>query len=365
MAKKPAANKTFEDLGDLKDEFDKLFGEGAVRFAGDGAITNVEAVPTGVISFDKATGIGGIPRGRLIEIFGPESSGKTTTCLQITAAFPKHTFNTPLGPRLGRVAFIDAEHALDPKWAAKIGVNIDDLIFAQPEYGEQAYKMIEMIIASGKVELVVLDSIAALISKEELEGELEDNKMAPQARMNSKALRRLQGVISEHRCTLMCVNQIREKVGVMFGSPEVTPGGRSLKFYSSMRIDIRRGGKFEIDSELVGFTTTAKFIKNKCAAPFAEAEYSICFGKEQYPVYGIDPFSNLVKAATEAKIITLKGSHYSFEGEVMGNGAANAATYLRLTPNIFKKIYDLTIAKAIDLPCPIQLPSTNQETSSI
>ena len=364
MAKKPVTNKVFPDLIDLKNEFDRLFGEGAVRFSGDDAITEVEAIPTGIISLDKATGIGGIPRGRIIEIYGPESSGKTTTCLQIAAAFQKHTFQTPLGPRLGRVAFIDAEHALDPQWANNIGCNVDDFIFCQPEHGEQAYTIIEMIIKSGKVELIILDSVAALIPKEELEGELENNQMAPQARMNSKALRRLKGVMSNYGCTLMCVNQIREKVGIMFGNPEVTPGGRALKFYASMRMEIRRGGKFLIGSDLVGFETTAKFVKNKCAAPFTEAEYNICFGDEKYPIFGIDPYSNLIKIATDAKTITLKGSHYSFEGEVLGNGAANAAVALRLSPNIFKKIYNLTISKAMQLPCPTPPLSTNPETLS-
>jgi recombination protein RecA len=364
MAKKPASNKVFGDLVDLKAEFDKKYGEGTVRFSGDEAITNVEAVPTGVISLDKATGIGGIPRGRIIEIFGPESSGKTTTCLQIAAAFQRHIFKTPLGDRPGRVAFIDAEHALDPEWADKIGCNVSEFIFCQPDHGQQAYDIIEMIIKSGKVELVILDSIAALAPKEEIEGELEDNQIGAQARLNSKALRRLKGVMNDYGCTLMCVNQVREKIGVMFGNPETTPGGRALKFYASMRMEIRRGSQFKIGEEHVGFETKAKFIKNKVARPFTEATYNICFGDEKYPVAGIDPFSNLLEAGTEAKVITQKGSHYSFDGEVLGNGGANAATALRLSPNIFKKIYDLTIQKAIPTPCPTPLPSTNPETSS-
>lgn len=738
MAKKTPQNKTFEDLNDLKAILVKKYGEGAVRFPGDAAIVNVEAVPTGIISIDRATGIGGIPRGRIIEIFGPESSGKTTTCLQIAAAFQKHIFSTALGPRNGRVAFIDAEHALDPNWAKKIGCNFEEMIFCQPDHGQQAYDVIEMIVKSGKVELVVLDSIAALAPKEELEGELEDNQIGAQARMNSKALRRLKGTMSDNGCTLMCVNQIREKIGVMFGclhadtlipfvdgriftirqvcdekiqgevwsyneklrsfeprkivdwhyngdvensedylhvslrgpgtkngtmqitvtpnhevlhnnefvpidslnigdvlttkqdcfvfdqnqkpngtlgqfligilsgdshishnqnklgaslklrdnvdtdymdwksdmlstsglrmtdykcnsgrfyvspeisefaeikrdypnrdpmlllnnfswlgfavwimddaiyerkryqlsikrfagdgvkldeisycldelglfhhmsrggniifdvdvseliaskispfvpkcmdrklpihhrgyyeeislyrtiefrstdaiitnirpaskkqmkqrgkydlsiehnhnymaggnpvgvivhnSPETTPGGRALKFYASIRMEIRRGGKYEINKTLVGFETRAKFLKNKVAEPFSEANYNICFGNPEYPVCGIDPYSNLLDAATEAKVIVLKGSHFSFDGDVLGNGAANAATALRLSPNIFKKIYDLTITQALQNVVPITLhdtddaedteecltqpQSTNQETQS-
>jgi len=380
MAKKTPQNKTFEDLNDLKAILVKKYGEGAVRFPGDAAIVNVEAVPTGIISIDRATGIGGIPRGRIIEIFGPESSGKTTTCLQIAAAFQKHIFSTALGPRNGRVAFIDAEHALDPNWAKKIGCNFEEMIFCQPDHGQQAYDVIEMIAKSGKVELIVLDSIAALAPKEELEGELEDNQIGAQARMNSKALRRLKGTMSDNGCTLMCVNQIREKIGVMFGNPETTPGGRALKFYASIRMEIRRGGKYEINKTLVGFETRAKFLKNKVAEPFSEANYNICFGNPEYPVCGIDPYSNLLDAATEAKVIVLKGSHFSFDGDVLGNGAANAATALRLSPNIFKKIYDLTITQALQNVVPITLhdtddaedteecltqpQSTNQETQS-
>lgn len=380
MAKKPPQNKKFEDLNDLKAEFTKKYGEGAVRFPGDTAIVDVEAVPTGIISLDRATGIGGIPRGRIIEIFGPESSGKTTTCLQIAAAFQKHIFQTPAGPRNGRVAFIDAEHALDPNWTKKIGCNFDEMLFCQPDHGQQAYDIIEMIVKSGKVELVILDSIAALAPKEELEGELEDTQIGAQARMNSKALRRLKGTMNDNGCTLMCVNQIREKIGVMFGNPETTPGGRALKFYASIRMEIRRGDKYEINKTLVGFETRAKFLKNKVAEPFSSATYNICFGNPEYPVCGIDPYSNIIDAGTEAKVITLKGSHYSFEGEVLGNGAANAATALRLSPNLFKKIYDLTIAKALQNAIPIVLndaddtedteecltqhQSTNQETSS-
>lgn len=346
------------DLDELREEFIKKYGEGVVRFDVDEVISNVEAVPTNIISIDAAFGIGGVPRGRIIEIFGPESSGKTTTCLQIAAAFQ----NTDFNGRKGRVAFVDAEHALDPQWAKKIGCNPEDFIFTQPEHGEQAYDIIEMIVKSGKVELIILDSIAALSTKDEVEGEITDQSIGAQARMNSKALKRIKGILSDNKVTLICCNQIREKIGVMFGSPEVTPGGRALKFYASVRIDVRRTGKYKVGENVVGASTKASFVKNKIAAPFKEALYNICYGEESYPIYGIDPYGNLIESAIEHKILHKSGNFIKYGEESLGNGLTNAATAIRLDPNLFKEIYTKTLEKIKPCHTPHQL--TSQEVSS-
>lgn len=355
---KNKSKEVYTDLDDLREAFIAKYGEGTVRFDSDEAISNVEAVSTGIISLDVAFGIGGVPRGRILEIYGPESSGKTTTCLQIAAAFQ----NTKFGDRFGRVAFIDAEHALDPGWAEKLGCRPKEFLFAQPEHGEQAYDIIEMIIRSGKVELVILDSIAALASKEEIEGELTDHTMASAARMNSKALKKIKGIISDHKCTLICCNQVREKVGISFGNPEVTPGGRSLKFYASVRIEVRRIAKHKIGETVIGASTKAIFVKNKIAAPFKEALYNICYGDEAYPIYGIDPYGNLIDAALEHKVLHKSGNFVKYKDVNLGNGLVNAAVAIRLDPNLFREIYTKTME--IIKPCHTIPQSTNQETSS-
>lgn len=357
MAKVKATNPVLEDLKDLKSHFESKYGVGSVRFAGDTAIVPVEAVPTGVASIDEAIGCGGIPRGRIIEIYGPESSGKTTTCLKIVSAFQ----NTMFGDRLGRAAFVDVEHALDPLWASKIGVNVDELIFTQPDHGEQAYDIVEMLCKSGKVEIIVIDSIAAMAPKAEIEGALEDsNAIGAQARLNSQALRKLKGIVSSSNCTLLCVNQIREKIGVMFGSNETTPGGRALKFYASIRMDIRRTGTFKIGDTVVGNTTRVTFRKNKVAPPFTEAHFNITFGVPEYPIYGVDPYSSLLELAKTKKVVTQSGSHMRYDGQVLGNGLAASAAALAADPKLFEKIYRHTTTGSPT--CPTKLQGTNEAT---
>jgi len=359
MAKTKKTTPEIDDLDDLKVYFNKTHGDNVVRFAGDSAIVPVDVVPTGVVAIDEAIGVGGIPRGRIIEIFGPESSGKTTTCLKIGAAFQDHTF----GDRKGRVAFIDVEHALDPGWADAIGVNMDELIFAQPTYGEQAYDIIEMLAKSRKVELIILDSIASMVTKAEVEGTLEDsNFIGAQARLNSKALCKLKGVLAENNCTMICVNQIREKIGVMFGSPETTPGGKALKFYASVRMDIRRTGAFKVGDTVVGNTTRVKFIKNKVAPPFTEAHYNITFGKDEYPIFGVDPYSSIIEVGKEKKIITTSGSWSNYGNIKLGNGLVASAALLASDPNLFQQIYNHVTTGSPE--CHTTLPSTKEETPS-
>ena len=370
MAKKKDSNTAIEDLIELKAHFDGKYGQGAVRFAGDTQIVPVDAVPTGVVSIDEAIGCKGIPRGRIIEIYGPESSGKTTTCHKIGAAFQNTMFDIKddngnvIGQRKGRVAMVDVEHAFDPKWATSIGMNINELIFAQPDYGEQAYDIVEMLCKSGKVELIILDSVAAMAPKAEIEGTLEDNnQIGAQARMNSQAFRKLKGIVSDANCTLICVNQIREKIGVMFGSPETTPGGRALKFYASVRMDIRRTGSFSVGDEVVGNKTKVTFKKNKVAPPFTVAEFNITFGLPAYPICGVDPYSSLIEIAKAKKICTQSGSHVRYEGGSIGNGLAQAAATLATDPNLFQRLYSHVVTGTPS--CPTTPPSTNEETPSI
>ena len=361
MAKSKADSSPIEDLNKLKDHFDKKYGEGAVRFGGDTAIIPVEVIPTGVAAVDEAIGCKGIPRGRILEIYGPESSGKTTMCLKIAAAFQ----HTKFGDRNGRAAFVDVEHAFDPEWARKIGVNVDELIFAQPDYGEQAYEIVEMLAKSRKVEVILLDSIAAMAPKAEIEGTLEDNNaIGAQARLNSQALRRIKGILSETKCTLVCVNQIREKIGVMFGSPETTPGGRALKFYASVRMDIRRTGSFKVGDDIVGNTTKVTFKKNKVAPPFTVAEFNITFGKDSYPIYGVDPYSSLLEMAKTKKIVTNSGSFLKYGEISLGNGLGNSAMTLATDPNLFQKLYTHVVTGSEPEECHTTPPSTNEETQS-
>lgn len=360
MAKTKTVVKTHASLEALKEYFTKSYGSDAVRFPGDTSIVNVDVVPTMIASIDSAIGCGGIPRGRILEIYGPESSGKTTTCLNIAAAFQKHLFDG----KPGIVAYIDVEHSLDPTWATKIGCDMDKMIFSQPDNAEQAYDIVEALTKSGIVQLILLDSIAAMTPKSEIEGTLEENNnVAEQARINSKGLRKIKGALNNSNCTLICVNQIRDKIGVMFGPTEMTPGGRALKFYASIRMDIRRIGAFKIGDIQVGNETRMKFVKNKLAPPFSEVEFNICFGKDEYPIYGIDPYSSLLNTAEAAKIITKNGSFFRYGDLNLGNGQVNAAAFLMADQNLFKEIYSkLPLKKAI---CPPQDQNMDLEIPSI
>lgn len=343
MAKKAKASKTTEKTPDSIDELlnycSTKFGAGSVM-KGRNAIVDVDSLPTGVITIDRAFGCGGVPLGRIMELYGTESSGKTTTTLHFIAACQKHYFKKK--DRQGIAAFIDAEHALDPEWASNIGVDMDNLLISQPDSGEDALNIVETIIKSGKVDLVVVDSVAALVPKKELEGEIGDHHVGAQARMMSQGLRKLKGVASASQATVIFINQVREKVGIVFGNPETTPGGRALKYYATVRAEISRKGIIKDGEESVGITTKIKMVKNKAAAPFASGEYQICFGKPSRPIYGIDEASALVSVAEELKIIERRGSSYRFGSTVLGNGIANTLTFLHENNEIYHTIEQQT-----------------------
>ncbi len=295
-------------------QIEKQFGKGAVMKLGDKSNTmNIETIPTGSLSLDIALGLGGIPRGRIIEIYGPESSGKTTVTLHMVAEVQK---------RGGVAAFIDAEHALDPVYAKNIGVNIDDLYISQPDSGEQALEITETMVRSGAVDIVVVDSVAALVPKAEIDGEMGDSHVGLQARLMSQALRKLTAVISKSNCIVVFINQLREKVGVMFGNPETTTGGRALKFYSSVRMDVRRIDKITQGGEVIGNRTRVKVVKNKIAPPFKEAEFDIMFGK------GISTIGDILDLAVNLNIINKAGAWFSYNGDKIGQGRENAKGYL-------------------------------------
>jgi recombination protein RecA len=309
----------------------KTFGKGAIMRLGDeGAISNIEAIPTGSVSLDIATGIGGIPRGRIVEIFGPESSGKTTLTLHIIAEAQR------LG---GKAAFIDAEHALDPEYAGKLGVNIDELLVSQPDTGEQALEICEMLVRSGAIDVVAVDSVAALVPRAEIQGEMGDSHVGLHARLMSQALRKLAGAINKSNTCAIFINQLREKVGVIYGSPEVTTGGRALKFYSSMRIDIRKTESIKSGDQMIGNRTRAKIVKNKVAPPFKQAEFDIMYGE------GISKLGDLVDCAVTEKIIDKSGSWYSFEDSRIGQGRENVKAWLKENTDIAEKIETLVLDK--------------------
>jgi recombination protein RecA len=305
-------------------QIEKQFGKGSIMRLGQrGAVQPVESIPTGAISIDYALGIGGMPRGRVIEIFGPESSGKTTLALQVIAQSQK------LG---GMAAFVDAEHALDAVYAKKLGVDLDNLLVSQPDNGEQALEIVEVLIRSGGVDVVVVDSVAALVPRAEIEGEMGDAQMGLQARLMSQALRKLTGVVSKSKTCLIFINQLREKIGVMFGNPETTTGGRALKFYASVRIDIRRIASIKDGDSVVGGRTRVKVVKNKVAPPFREAEFDVMYGE------GISREGDLLDLAVEKRIVEKSGTWFAYGGERLGQGRENAKVFLRENPDTFRKI---------------------------
>ena len=305
-------------------QIQKQFGKGAgMRLGDDSARMNIEAIPTGSMSLDLATGIGGVPRGRIIEVFGPESSGKTTLALHIIAEAQKQG---------GRAAFIDAEHALDPEYARNLGVDVDELLVSQPDYGEQALEIAEMLVRSGAVEIVVVDSVAALVPKHEIDGAMGDATVGLQARLMSQALRKLAGVINKTNTTIIFINQLREKIGVMFGNPETTTGGRALKFFASMRIDVRKVESIKSGDQILGSRTRAKIVKNKVAPPFKQAEFDIMYGQ------GISRSGDVLDCAVDAKVIEKAGSWYSFEGSRIGQGRENVKKFLEDNPDVMDRV---------------------------
>jgi len=307
-------------------QIDKQFGKGAIMRLGDSNVNmEIQVIPTGALSLDAALGIGGVPRGRVIEIYGPEASGKTTLSLHIMAETQK------LG---GKVAFIDAEHALDPRYAAKLGVNTDDLLLSQPDSGEQALEITETLVRSNAIDTIVIDSVAALVPRAELEGEMGDSHMGLQARLMSQALRKLAGIIKKSNTCVIFINQIRMKIGVMFGSPETTTGGRALKFYASVRLDIRRIGAIKEGSNSVGNRVRVKVVKNKMAPPFREVELDIMYG------FGISYEADILDIALEADLISKMGSWYSYGDERLGQGRENTKVYLHDNPDMLE---DLTV----------------------
>jgi len=328
----------------LVDLIDKTFGSGSIR-VGRGTIVDVSSFSTGIASIDVALGCGGIPQGRIIELYGPESSGKTTTTLQIISACQKNYFENK--KRNGVAAFIDAEHALDPVWAENIGVDMDKLMLSQPDSGEQAITIVEMLVKSGLIDIVIVDSVAALIPQCELDGEIGDHHVGAHARLMSKAMRMLKGIIHSSNTTVIFINQIREKIGVMFGSPEVTPGGRALKFYASIRADVRRGTTYKDGDDVTGFRTSIKIVKNKVAPPFTKAEFDICVGHPARPIYGIDDVASLIDVAQEHKIIDRSGSWYNYGKKKLGNGLAAASAMLQQNPDMVKEIRDKTYGIAL------------------
>ncbi|HKH74681.1 MAG TPA: recombinase RecA [Vicinamibacterales bacterium] len=305
-------------------QIEKQFGKGSIMRLGQrGAVAPMEAISTGSISIDYALGIGGLPRGRVIEVFGPESSGKTTLALQVIAEAHRNG---------GMAAFVDAEHALDAQYAQKLGVDLDNLLVSQPDNGEQALEIVEVLIRSNSVDVVVVDSVAALVPKAEIEGEMGEAQMGLQARLMSQALRKLTGVVSKSKTTLIFINQLREKIGVMFGNPETTTGGRALKFYASVRIDIRRIASIKDGDQVIGGRTRVKVVKNKVAAPFREAEFDVMYGE------GISREGDLLDLAVEKRIVEKSGAWFAYGGERLGQGRENAKQFLKENPDVRRAI---------------------------
>ena len=323
-------------------QIEKQFGKGAVMRLGENKHMNIEHISTGSLSLDIALGIGGLPRGRIVEIYGPESSGKTTLSLHCIAEGQKNG---------GNVAFIDVEHALDPTYAAALGVDVDSLLVSQPDTGEDALEIAEALIRSGAIDVIVIDSVAALVPKAEIEGEMGDSHVGLQARLMSQALRKLTAVISKSNCVVIFINQLREKVGVMFGNPETTTGGRALKFYSSIRMDVRRVETLKQGGEMVGNHTRIKVVKNKVAPPFKQAEFDIMFGT------GISKEGDILDLAADCGIIVKSGAWYAYNGDKIGQGRENAKTYLRENPLVCEEVEAKVREK-------FQLDGTAEETDA-
>jgi recombination protein RecA len=314
-------------------QIERQFGKGAIMKLSDSAVKNVSAIPTGALSLDLALGIGGVPRGRIVEIYGPESSGKTTLALHVVAEAQRNG---------GVAAFIDAEHALDPVYAKALGVDVDELLISQPDTGEQALEITDMLVRSGALDVVVIDSVAALVPRAELEGDMGDTHVGLQARLMSQALRKLAGTINRSDTTVVFINQLREKIGVMFGSPETTPGGRALKFYASVRIDVRRIEAIKQGTDNVGNRVRAKIVKNKVAPPFRLAEFDIMFGE------GISREGSLIDVAVEHGIVRKAGAWFTYEGDQLGQGREKAKMFLRENPEIAVQLQD-RVYKAVGL----------------
>jgi recombination protein RecA len=320
-------------------QIEKQFGKGSVMRMGESVTLGIEAISTGAMSLDLALGIGGLPRGRIVELFGPESSGKSTLALHVVAEAQRNG---------GIAAYIDAEHALDPVYAKAIGVDIDELLISQPDTGEQALEIADMLIHSGAIDVIVIDSVAALTPRAEIEGEMGDAHVGLQARLMSQALRKLTGTLNKSNTIALFINQLREKIGVMYGSPETTPGGRALKFYSSVRLDIRRIESIKDGTEIIGNRTRVKVVKNKCAAPFRSAEFDIMYGQ------GISREGSILDVAVDLGIVKKSGAWYTYEGEQLGQGRENAKLFLRenteLVIEIDERIRKEVSAVAVDVP---------------
>ena len=335
MAKvKNEIKKDDKALDDVLAEIEKQFGKGSIMKLGEETVVNVETVPTGSLSLDIALGAGGFPKGRIIEVYGPESSGKTTIALQAVAEVQK---------RGGRAAFIDAEHALDPIYAQALGVNINELLLSQPDTGEQALEICEALVRSNAIDIVVIDSVAALVPQAEIEGEMGDSHVGLQARLMSQALRKLAGIINKTNTIAIFINQLREKVGVMFGNPETTTGGRALKFYASVRLDVRRGEQIKLGDSVIGNRTTIKVVKNKIAPPFKTATVDVMYGE------GVSYEGELVDLGAEVGVLEKSGAWYSYNGEKIGQGKENTKIFLKNNPEIAESV-DRKIREYYQLP---------------
>lgn len=331
--KKSAVKDTDAALDDAISQIEKKFGKGSVMRLGDRTAVDVDVIPSGSLTLDKALGIGGYPKGRIIEIYGPESSGKTTLTLHAIAQAQKQG---------GKAAFIDAEHAIDPVYAKNLGVDIDELILSQPDSGEQALEIAEMLVRSGVIDLIVIDSVAALVPQVELDGEMGDAAVGLQARLMSKALRKLSGVMNKTNCTVIFINQLREKIGVMYGNPETTTGGRALKFYSSVRVEIRRSEQIKQNGEIVGNKANIKVVKNKVAPPFKTTQVDIIYGK------GISRDGEILDLAVEGDIVEKSGAWYAYNGEKIGQGRENAKNFLLEHPAIFAEVEEKVKAQLFE-----------------
>lgn len=342
----------FEALKTAMDTIEKQFGKGSImKMGSEGMIKDIDVIPTGCLALDLALGVGGVPRGRVVEVFGPEASGKTTLALHMVAEAQK---------KGGSAAFIDAEHALDPLYASKIGVNIDDLLVSQPDTGEQALEITETLVRSGAVDIVVIDSVAALVPRAEIEGEMGDTHMGLQARLMSQALRKLAGAISKSKTTVVFINQIRMKIGVMFGNPETTPGGRALKFYSSVRLDIRRIGSIKEGQDILGNRTRVKVVKNKVAPPFRMAEFDIMFNE------GISKEGNLLDVGAEMGVVEKSGAWYQFGKDKLGQGREAAKAFLKDNPKIgeaIEKKIRLAVKKGDDQLLAVGVEENKEKTT--